>query len=456
MKRWIFALCALLATGAACPSPKPPTPPAPTSFRLQVYVHNAATDGPLLTATVYRDNVVPQETVSVGPDSGAAWVLPPSDFNVCGLAPGYVPTCAPVPLHKDLTIALHLALVPLPPEPPPPGPSVVWPPARARAALPPFPGLTDTQPAGAAVWSPEDYQTSSPFTPPDHQDMDFHRGNVIGVRVPGLTWHGYGTDKDPTLVTTWDQPRRSVEEQALVLEQYANVDGYTHFLISIPQARNAGVLNDAQFLGAAVRAKTYQQKVVVAAFGGDGESWESDVRPWLDKLVALHAVDEIVTCWQCDQHYSPFDLVTLTKQVGEYAHARGLKVSQHWVNDALAWWTPADSTDVNSTCKLWAICDRFSYHKVVAQWVDYQYFQGDTEAGISDFQWALSKVLQSLTTEKLVAAEYDMQAEFDDPLHRLEIGGDEKGYLLSLSNGWGKAMYGGYMNGGRRPDGRVH
>lgn len=462
IRRLVLAASLFFLVGAACPKPHPPTPPPPpppTSFLLQLYVHDAATDTPLLSASIYRDNLNPHVWVPVGPDAGAAWVLPPSDFNICGQAPGYLDNCIGVPLHSNLTLTLKLTVKPVPPPPP----MWQWPPALPRSALDPFPGLTPTQPSNAAVWSAETYDATLPFTPPDHPDIDYHRGNVIGVRVPGLTWHGYGTDKDPTLVTTWDQPRRSVEEQNLVLAQYSHVNGYTHFVLSIPQARNAGVL-DQRFLDAAVLAHsdTYKQFVVVAAFGGDGESWEADVLPWLDKLVALRAVDEIITCWQCDQHYDPWALVTLTVQVGEYAHAHGLKVSQHWVNGADAWWNPADDPRRPNTCLDFTtngvptpICGRIDYHRVMAKWVDYQYFQGDTEAPISDFQWALAKVLQSFTTEKLVVAEDDMQAEFDNPMIRLEKGGDAKGFLLSCARGFGRVMDGGYMNGSRLPNGHV-
>jgi hypothetical protein len=432
MKRLRLVIAFVLA-GGVLPTPRPPIPP-------------------LSMAAISRQNV-PGGHVAVGPDSGAARRLPPFDFEVCGDAAGYAPNCASVPLRADLTVTSRLSAQPLPPVVQR-APAVRWPPTLPRSGLPPFPPITASQPANAGVWSDKAFETTLSFTPPDHPDLDFHRGNFSGVRVPGLQWHGYGTDKDPTLVMTWDQPRRSVEEQKLVLHQYAEIDGYTHFLLSIPQARKAGVSRE-DFTAAAVLAKSYGQFVIVVAMGGDGEDFVRDVQPWLDTLVALHAVDEVNTAWQGDKWYSPFDLVSLTVQIGKYAHARGLKVSQHWINDAAAWWTPADSTDRDSTCTKWQICDRFSYHRVIAQWVDYQYFQGDHNAPIGAIQGALARVLQSLTTEKLVIAEDDAQAEFNDPVHRTEEQGDLKGLLLMFSKGFGKAMFGGYLNGARLATGGV-
>lgn len=441
----------------------------PVLLRFHVTVQDAA-GAPLPAAHVCHDNITPRESVALDANGSMFWTLPASDFNVCGVLDGYATTCAPVSLHVPRTVTAVLPKWAAPVEPP--TPVVTWPPAP-RAALPAFPAVTDTQPPNpngsngryrAAVWSrgPYDRDLPAELSVPDQPDLDFHRGNFLGIRVPGLTWHGYGTDLDPTLVTTWDNPRRSVEEQRLILDCYAHVNGYTHFLLSIPQARKAGVLDDAHFLPAAQLAKEYQQFVVVAAFGGDGESWTSDVLPWLDKLVALHALDEVVVCWQCDQHYDPWALLQITKQVGEWAHAHGIKVSQHWVNDAAAWWNADDDPRRPNTCLDFtpAICNRFDYHRVIPQWVDYQYAQFDTEAAIGDpdnggLQWAIAKLLQSLTSEKLVVAEYDAQAEFDDPAHRTEDQGDLKGYLLMCARGFGRAVQGGYMGGARLPNGRA-
>ncbi len=464
MKRLLLSLCVLLAA-CVVPGPRTPTPPAPTTFTLTVEVVDERSEQPLVGSHAYRDNNM-DVAVFVGDAGRVSWLLDAAGFNVCARATAHLTRCLPVSEVRDQTIRLALTpeavVVPVPPEPT--RPVVVWPPARPRSQLPEFPAITST---GDGVWSSGPYDRTIPFPVPSRPDIDFHRGNFSGIRVPEchLPQLEAGIAGHPEHVMTWDQPQYAPADQACVLNAYANVRGYTHFTMSIPQARNHGVL-DQRLLDAAVLAKQYNQFVVMIVYGGDGESF-GDVLPWLEKLVALHAVDELSVCWQCDFRYDPFELVSRTQELGEWAHAHGLKVSQHWVNEALAWWNAADEGGTRkNTCLdsadlgLPPICNRFDYHRVMAQYVDYQYHQGDTGAAINDdrtggYQGSIGDVLRSLTTEKLVIAEYDAQREFDDPDHATEDQGDLKGYLLMCTQRNGAFVLGGYMNGARLPNGSV-
>ncbi len=330
-------------------------------------------------------------------------------------------------------------------------PPSVWPPP-AKAPLPPFPPVTAER-DGRVVWADGPYDADLPFVPAAEPAMDFHRGN-FDVEIPGITPLPGDSQDSPSLTLTWFTPRRPLDQQTLLFEHYAHVDGYTHVVLSIPQCKNWNVSIDALVLTAAL-AKTYGQYVIVNVFGGDGESWE-DVQPWLDALVAAKAVDILCVAWQADQHYSPMDLTAITYQVNDYARAHGLKVALHWVNDACAWWSPADAPKPN-TCEVYGICNRFSYQQVMTGVVDYHYMQVYTEATVNGIQESEAKVLQSLTSQKLVASEYCAQAQFDNaPLPpRTELQGDTLGYLMVCARGYGRVMDGGYLNGARRPDGRV-
>lgn len=459
--RFAALAAAALATACLVPPPRPPAPPPvedpapvmPATFRLQAYAKDG--DQPIATARLYMDNAR-ERAANAGPDGGAAWDgLTAANFNVCAVATDYDEVCLPVsrPVDQDVSIALTKRL-------PPPRPTVpVWSVTRARSALP---ALPVPQPSGAGLWSSGPYDHDLPFDPPDQPDIDFHRGNFSGIRVPECRLQQLegGVAGHPEHVMTWDQPQYTPEEQACILRAYAGERNYTHFLMSIPQARNHGVL-DQRLIDAAVLAKQYGQFVVMVVYGGDGESW-SDVLPWLDKLVALHAVDELSVCWQCDFRYDPWELVDRTKQLGEWAHAHGLKVSQHWVNEALAWWNAEDDGRRPNTCVDGQpkICNRFDYHRVMAAYVDYQYHQGDTNAPINDatnggYQGSIGDVLRSLTTEKLVISEYDAQREFDDPAHATEDEGDAKGFLLLCARWNGRVVSGGFMNGARLLSGQV-
>lgn len=116
-----------VAFAAACPSPAPvPQPPVPSTYRLQIYVHDDADDSPLVAARGYRDNVPAENPnmggspFTLGSDAGAAWQLSAQDFNVCALDAGYSLECAPVPLHANLTLTIKLKKLPTPTPPPPP------------------------------------------------------------------------------------------------------------------------------------------------------------------------------------------------------------------------------------------------------------------------------------------------------------------------------------------------
>jgi hypothetical protein len=137
----------------------------------------------------------------------------------------------------------------------------------------------------------------------------------------------------------------------------------------------------------------------------------------------------------------------IVMQVSTYAKQHGLKVAVHWINGACAWWD-------DLTCATYDICDRFSYQQKMTNIIDYHYMQVDPAGPIDELQSAESKVLQSLTTQKLVMAEDDAQAEYDNPHECLEIYGDQKGYLSQCIN-YNEKVMSGYYNGARRPSGLV-
>jgi hypothetical protein len=343
----------------------------------------------------------------------------------------------------------------------------VWPPPP-RAPLPPFPTPTGQELRRTGVWSFSPYDSTLPFDPPDNPDRDFHRGNFSGVRAPecGLRQLKSGSAGHPEHTMSWDQPQYDAREQDCILRAH-QARGYTHFLTSIPQARkHAGALDG--LTEATARIKTAGMWSVVVAFGGDGETWARDVKPRLDTLKARGAVDEVVVCWQCDKAYpNPWHLLERTMEVSKWAKANGAKVSVHWITHAAALWSTRDKPRPN-TCLdaarlgLPPICTRFDYHRATSGIVDYQYLQQDVYAPIADsrpgkggLQGEIGDVLASLTTQKLVVAEYDAQREFDDPATATEDEGDLKGWLLLSSRRGDRVVRGGFMGGARAPDGSV-
>lgn len=322
-----------------------------------------------------------------------------------------------------------------------------WPPSP-RAPLPPPPGITAQQPPApeASCWADEPYDASLPFTPPAQPEIDFHRGNFCGVRVPGFTEGG--NDKDPSLVITWDLPRYSERGRQQVAQWYTQGCGYTHPVLSVPQTKNQGkTLDDLQYACAAFRSAG-PSFTIVNAMGGDGQ-WQAEWaanQPWLQSLHDAGLLDIVCVAWQIDKWYQA-DLVDVTLAVSSWAKARGLKVAQHWLNGACALWPFPP----------YGIENRFDYARFMADKVDYQYMQQDVNASLPALQSAAAKILQSYVglPTRLVGAELDAQAEYDDPLRRLERYGDQKGFYVTCARWPGRVMDGGYLNGGRNDDGRV-
>lgn len=342
------------------------------------------------------------------------------------------------------------------------GPVSVWPPSP-REPLPAFPQPTEDQPSGpgAGCWTYDAFDAALPFTPPASPDLDFHRGNVMGLRVPGAPFVPGGTDRDPSLIVTWFLYLYSPEWQARILDAY-QAAGYTHIdfhraawmgnLDSVP-----GCTQDAAL--ALVKACADRGLFVISNLAIDnGPPDPNELKSWID---ALSDAGMRIGClaWQADQRMPPGDWCDYINWAAPYLHAKGCKVAAHYITDACAWWS--DENDDNRSGKQYDVWNRFDFQRWTADKIDYPYQQYNTEAPILDTRprqggllGEARDVLRSLCGQKLVAAEYDMQAEFDDPANRLEVYGDLKGRCLMTATYGDRRMW-GYLNGGRQPDGSV-
>ena len=105
---------------------------------------------------------------------------------------------------------------------------IVWPPAP-RASLPPWPTPTSSQPGNpqAGCWTHDTVDPTLQFTPPSQPDIDFHRGNVMGLRCTDLPAVP-GNSPDPSLVVTWFEYLYAQQgARDRMLDAYAAA-GYTH------------------------------------------------------------------------------------------------------------------------------------------------------------------------------------------------------------------------------------
>lgn len=332
-----------------------------------------------------------------------------------------------------------------------PGPVGPWPPAAPYPPLPPFPPATGSQPGNpqAGCWSSAgDYVRDLPFTPPAQPDRNYRRGN-FQLKVPGFL-NGFN-DKDRSLLMTWELPVLSEADQAHCLDYYTWELGLTHLLLSVPQTKNYGGNLDG-LVTTAQRAKAAGLFIVCCALGGDGESFTRDVVPWLDALEGT--LSELCVAWQIDagnkvaEDGRPYTQVIpdITIQVSDYAKAHGLLVSQHWINGACALWPYPN----------YGITNRFDYGRWAADYVDCQYEQVDVDAAIDDTQSATSKVLEGLSGQtRLCVAEFEAQAQYDNPASGREPYARLKGYLMSCAARSGRVVDGGYFDQCARPSGDV-
>jgi hypothetical protein len=180
----------------------------------------------------------------------------------------------------------------------------------------------------------------------------------------------------------------------------------------------------------------------------------SDAVDWLDALHAEGLVDEVCVCWQADRYYSPMDLVKAAMDAAAWAHPRGILVSIHWMGaEACAWWDPADCGYSPNTCDTYGICDRWSYQRVMAAYVDCHHGQANTEAPVDALQaWIHKVVISLMRNQAFCAAELDAQAQQDNPYQRLEIYGDQKGIVCCACDSPTDVPV-TFLNGGRLPDG---
>lgn len=341
------------------------------------------------------------------------------------------------------------------PSPRPPD-GVRWPPPP-RAPLPPLPLATGTQPGGPAAgcWSSAgDYTAAIPFTPPPGPDRLYHRGN-FQLKIPGFT--GGFNDKDRSICMTWEFPAYAERDQDAGLDYYAS--RYTHLLSSIPQTRNLGkTLADLKRVLEKAKARGLYN--VLNVLGGDGENFTTEIIPLLDALAGLP--DELCVAWQIDAGNkinwdgTPYTqcLCSLTEHVAAYAHPKHLLVSQHWINGSCALWPDSPTQAGADEYRERGITDRFSYGEWAAEYVDIQHFQTDTETQIDETQSGASKVIQGLygpTVE--CVAEYEAQAQYDDPGSGREPYQALKGYLLASAVRDGRYIRGGYFNDACRPTG---
>lgn len=335
----------------------------------------------------------------------------------------------------------------------------MWPPAP-REPLPPFPGITSDQPAGpyASCWTSEPYASTLPAGIPAGPDRRFHRGNVIGVRVPGLTEGDDDGVGGHTFDYTWYWVRYSDAQMRLACDYHARVCGYTHVSLSIPQTENYGKSIDD--LARTMRYAHANGMFVSLNVASDGLPF-SDFEPKLEALLSLGALlpgrDILCAAWQIDKWYGPLAGIELIDASGDFAHQHDLLNVVHWGGGYPGWAENCAMWDDETKARL-GIDNRASFQDVLGVQfgvLDGHYGQCYTEADLGQVQSWIRKIIMVFPPGMFfVAAETDMQAQAWDPANRLELYGDLKNYLAQCTSpDYGVQI--SSFNGSRGLDGRV-
>ena len=330
----------------------------------------------------------------------------------------------------------------------------VWPNAP-REPLPPDPAITAEPPGQpeASCWAAEPYDRVLPAGIPATPDRRFHRGNVIGVRVPGLVQGVFPLDR--SLDSTWSWTEYTDAQMRLACDWHVDGCGYTHVSLSIPQTWNYGKTIDD--LARVMRYAHSRGMFVSLNVGSDGRPF-SDFQSALDQLVAMGALipgrDVLCAVWQIDKWYTPVDGIQCIKDVAAWDVAHDFLHFVHWGGGYAGWAENCAMWDPD-TAVLWDIYDRFSFQHELRHDLDGHYGQCNTESDLGQVQSWIRKIVVAFPPGmSFVAAEMDMQAEADDPMHRLERYGDAKTFYAQCTTpNYGVQI--SSFNGSRGRDGRV-
>lgn len=331
-----------------------------------------------------------------------------------------------------------------------------WPPGPSEV-FPPDPAITDTQPSGpeASCWAQAAYHSTLPAGIPATPDRRFHRGNPIGVRVPGLTEGDDDGLGGRTFDYTWYWVRYSDGMMRRACDFHTGVRGYTHVSLSIPQTENYG-----KTVGDLARVMFYAHSrgmTVSLNVGSDGRPF-ADFQPILDQLLAMGALvpgrDVLCAVWQIDKWYAPVDGIYFIKHTAAWGHPRGFLIFVHWGGGYSGWAESCAMWDLD-TDGLWGIHDRFTFQAALADDLDGHYGQCNTEAPIDQVQSWIAKIVVAFPPGmSFVYAEGDMQAEADNPARRLERYGNQKSYYAQCAvPNYGVQL--SSFNGSLGRDGRV-
>jgi hypothetical protein len=178
---------------------------------------------------------------------------------------------------------------------------------------------------------------------------DYLRGDAWGVVVPGLPFVPKGSSEHPERLLTYFLYKYQMADQLRALEIYRD-RGYTHFVVSWPDARDDGHFTIQQFIDHCILIKGYIPYVTCFLGSKDFDPRDQQPGQWivrvggiLDSLIAANAADEFIPAWEMDSFNIPGQpTIDYCKWVGQRAHTAGKSCWIHFLPEHTSWFKDGD------------------------------------------------------------------------------------------------------------------
>lgn len=335
---------------------------------------------------------------------------------------------------------------------------------------------------------PITYDHVLPFAPPPRPSLNFYRGQMCGIRIPGAP-PVPGCGADPSLVMTalldrYVGPAAWVQDAFLL--KYAE-DGYTDLQRSFGHAMpfSAGDwtwpgVSLQQFIALTQKAqREYGLQADQWILGGDAlyncnqplSYWRPIIDSILDPLLVAGAIDKACVGWQLDQLFGATPgnaTIEVIAYIAQKLPAR-IPLFTHWMNEALAWWKTGGEVWVDQwNPDGFTVRDRFTWWLAMRPYLTGGHHQGDNKMAREDpklYQDKLKDTLDAFHDGRmgmsrrsgveipfqLTGYEETAQNQFDNECSEDE--GDRAGAIILCTTSGTGAGLDGYGNGDRTPEG---
>lgn len=187
-----------------------------------------------------------------------------------------------------------------------------------------------------------DPKPAPPFTPAPRE----YRGNMCGVRVPGLAPVAGGA-ADPALVLSWFYDRYSPDDRAKIRAAW-QAKSFLDVLVSWPDSRAFGQ-SPAQFVATCAELVAAGFRPCVFLYSKDFDPSDAPgilaaIAPVLPALLEAHVAPRVCIGWELSIALSPTTVQTLIDAIAPPCVAAGVKVYVHFQEGYAAFQQPGGVT----------------------------------------------------------------------------------------------------------------